>query len=58
VCDIFNHEIVKIAGMATHFLQFYDDCDCTYAYNDRGEFITASDHVMRWPGMDRDGNYL
>lgn len=39
LCEVHSHEVVHVAGMASHSVRFMDGGQLRFAYNDRGELV-------------------
>ncbi|WP_157265997.1 hypothetical protein [Azohydromonas aeria] len=39
LCEVRSHEVVRVAGMASHSVRFIDGGQLRFAYNDRGELV-------------------
>ncbi|NML13365.1 hypothetical protein [Azohydromonas caseinilytica] len=39
LCEVYSHEVVHVAGMASHHVCFLDGGELRFAYNERGELV-------------------
>ena len=39
LCEVRSHDVVHIAGMASHHVRFLDGGELRFAYNERGDLI-------------------
>lgn len=47
LAEVKEHEVVRIAGMTSHFVQFHDGGYLRFAFNERGQLVELSGFRIR-----------
>lgn len=57
LCEVRSHEVVHVAGLASHRVCFLDGGQLRFAYNDRGQLIELVCHGVS-VALSKDGRVM
>lgn len=55
--EVVSYEIVRVAGMVSHYVRFYDGGSLRFAYSARGELVELAGERIR-VHVDKEGHML
>ena len=57
LAEVTSYEIVRVAGMVSHYVRFYDGGSLRFAYSDRGQLVELAGERIR-VHVDKEGHML
>ncbi len=57
LAEVSSYEIVRVAGMVSHYVRFYDGGSLRFAYSDRGQLVELAGERIR-VHVDKEGHML